>query len=84
MAAFLADPQNVFLLSVVLAVWTLPWKGWALWLAARRHEKIWFIVMLVLNTVAILEIIYIFFVAKRTDAVTPAEPADTDLATTRE
>ena len=49
----------------LLALWTLPWKGWALWLAARRQEKWWFIALLVLNTLALIEIIYIFFVAKR-------------------
>jgi hypothetical protein len=45
---------------VLLAVWTLPWKGVALWKAARNGSKAWFIVMLIVNTVAILEIIYIF------------------------
>ena len=49
----------------VLAVWELIWKGWALWLAARRGEKGWFVALLVLNTFAILPIIYIFAVAKR-------------------
>lgn len=50
-----------------LLIWTLVWTGWALWLAARRRELIWFIVLLVLNTAGILEIIYIFFIAKRSD-----------------
>lgn len=57
--------SNPWLLLTVL--WTLPWKGWALWLAARRKEKVWFIVLLVVNTLAILEIIYIFAIAKRSD-----------------
>ncbi len=50
---------------ILIALWALPWKGWALWLAAKRGEKWWFIALLVLNTVAILEIIYIFAIAKR-------------------
>jgi hypothetical protein len=48
-------------------LWTLAWKGWALWLAARRNENIWFIALLLINTLGILEIIYIFAIAKRSD-----------------
>lgn len=49
---------------VILALWTLVWKGWALWIAAKNDHKWWFIALLVLNTVAILEIIYIFAVGR--------------------
>jgi methionyl-tRNA synthetase len=49
-------------------VWTLLWKGWALYLAARRGEMVWFIVLLVVNTFGLLEIVYIFAVAKRSDS----------------
>jgi len=59
------DQLLLFILLVML--WTLPWKGWALWLSAKRGEKWWFIALLILNTFAILEIIYIFFIAKRND-----------------
>ena len=50
---------------VALAIWTLPWKGYALWLAAKRNQPRWFIVMIILNTVGLLEIFYIFFIAKK-------------------
>jgi membrane protein YdbS with pleckstrin-like domain len=50
---------------LLLLFWVLPWKGYALWLAARRGQTWWFIALLVVNTVAILEIIYIFFVVPR-------------------
>lgn len=56
--------ENQLLLSLV-ALWTLPWKGVALWKAARLNDRGWFIVLLVLNTVAILEILYIFIFSKR-------------------
>ena len=56
---------NNLWLMVALAMWTLPWKGVALWKAAKRQEMIWFIAILVLNTVAILEIFYIFFVSRK-------------------
>jgi methionyl-tRNA synthetase len=60
---------------MVLALWSLVWKGIALWYAARRGEKGWFTWLLVLNTLGILEIIYIFAVAKRSDKKPPAPAA---------
>ncbi|EKD56058.1 MAG: hypothetical protein ACD_58C00306G0007 [uncultured bacterium] len=48
----------------VMMLWSMVWKGLALWRAARRNENVWFIVLLVVNTVGILEIIYYFLVAK--------------------
>ena len=50
---------------LLLLAWVLPWKGYALWLASRRNQTWWFIALLVLNTVAILPIIYIFLIAPR-------------------
>jgi hypothetical protein len=46
-------------------IWAFSWKGVALWRAARNSHKKWFIVLLVVNTLAILEIIYIFFFSKK-------------------
>lgn len=50
-----------FILLFVL--WTLVWKGLALWHSARRGHYWWFVILLVVNTLGILEIIYLFFVA---------------------
>ncbi|MBI5644618.1 hypothetical protein HY970_00810 [Candidatus Kaiserbacteria bacterium] len=36
------------------------WKGLALWRSAHRNDMGWFIAFLVLNTLGILEIIYLF------------------------
>lgn len=47
-----------FLLPLV--VWSLFWKGWALWKAAKADSKPWFIALLVINTMGILDILYIF------------------------
>ncbi len=55
-----ADPLVIF----ILALWVLPWKGVALWKAARTKQLTWFIVLLVVNTLAILEILYIFVFSK--------------------
>lgn len=48
----------------VLFVWSLIWKGLALWRAARRSDKVWFVVFLIVNTLGILEIVYYFLIAK--------------------
>lgn len=48
-----------------IAIWTIPWKGVALWKSARNGHQGWFIVLLIVNTLAILEIIYIFFFSKK-------------------
>lgn len=52
------------LFYIVLLVWTLIWKGLALWKAARRNDSVWYIVLLILNTAGLLEIIYYFFIGK--------------------
>lgn len=50
---------NPILLAVIL-IWSLAWKGFALWKSARRNSPVWFVVLLVVNTFGILEILYIF------------------------
>ena len=50
---------------ILLAVaWTLVWKGLALWRSARLSQRNWFIAILIINTLGILEIVYLFFVSK--------------------
>jgi len=51
-------------LWVVIIVWSLAWEGWALWIAARNKHIAWFIILLLVHTLGILEIIYIFFIAR--------------------
>lgn len=58
------DTKTAILL-IFIAIWTIPWKGWALWKSARASDKIWFILLLIINTVGILEILYIFVFSKR-------------------
>ena len=52
-------------LIILLILWTIPWKGMALWKAAQLSQKKWFIILLVLNTFGILEIIYLRFIARK-------------------
>lgn len=56
----------VLLAPIVIAVvlWSVVWKGLALWHAGRRGQPWWFVIMLVVNTLGILEIIYLFGIAK--------------------
>mgnify|MGYP001618217791 CR=1 FL=1 len=56
--------QNEWLIYLLVA-WILPWKGVALWKAARLSQKKWFIALLILNTLAVLEILYIFIFSKK-------------------
>jgi len=59
--------QNSFWLYVIYLftiVWVLPWKGYALWTASRMGKKWWFIALLITDTFAILDIFFIFYVAK--------------------
>ncbi len=57
-----------FVFAVVL-IWSLVWKGMALWKSARSGSRIWFVVLLVVNTVGILEILYIYLFSKRSKPV---------------
>ena len=54
-----------WLLAILILAWTLPWKIMALWRAAKRGEKVWFIVLLVVNSLAILDILYIYVFSRR-------------------
>ncbi len=47
-----------------LLLWEGFWKGLTLWHSARRGQPWWFLILLVVNTVGILAIIYLFAVAK--------------------
>ena len=51
-------------LFLLVMFWSVAWKGLALWHAARRGEKWWFLAMLIINLLGILEIIYLFAVVK--------------------
>ncbi len=49
----------------VLYLWSILWKGLALWKASGLKQRNWFVAILVLNTIGILEIAYLFFFAKK-------------------
>lgn len=65
--------QNPWVIALA-AIWSLIWKGIALWKAAQRGQKAWYVVMLIVNTLGLLEIIYIFGVAKTAKVAEPNLP----------
>jgi uncharacterized membrane protein len=64
----LGDGMGSFSL-LLLIMWSLVWKGLALWKAARKGSKPWFVALLVINTVGILEILYLYVFSKKGEPV---------------
>jgi len=60
----LFTPLGTVVFSVLL-LWSLVWKGVALWKCGRNNQLVWFIVLLVVNTAGILEIIYILWFQRK-------------------
>jgi len=46
-------------LILVISVWETVWTGFAMWRAAKLRHVAWFVVFLLLNLLAIPEIIYL-------------------------
>ena len=62
-----ANPYGIRFLGpiiVLVIVWTLVWKAMALWRAARNGDKIWYLILLLVNTLGILEILYLYVFSK--------------------
>lgn len=53
---------------IFVVVWSLVWKGVALWKAACNNQKGWFIAVLLVNTVGILEMLYLKWGQRRQQA----------------
>jgi hypothetical protein len=49
---------------IILVIWETVWKAIAMWKAARNSHKIWYVCILIFNTVGILPIIYLTFFLK--------------------
>lgn len=55
--------KNPWALALLLT-WTIFWKGLALWRSAGKKQIIWFVLILVVNTMGLLEIVYVFYLNK--------------------
>ncbi len=49
----------------VLVAWSVAWKCYSVWIASKNNHKKWFVALLILNTAGILDMIYVFGVAKK-------------------
>jgi len=54
-----------FAIFLLVSLWSLAIKGYALWHAAREGQRTWYIALLVVNTFGILELAYLFFFRPR-------------------
>lgn len=63
------NPLLLVILLVAIGIWTLVWKGIALWKAGKAGHKIWFIAFIItsppfISELGILEMLYIFVFSK--------------------
>jgi hypothetical protein len=52
--------DTLLALIVLLVMWDLAWKAFALIKAAKAKDRFWFVAILVINSIGILPILYIF------------------------
>ncbi len=62
--AFLHPSGAQTVILTLIFAWSLFWKALSLWRSAKSDDKLWFIVLMVVNTVGLLEIAYIFYLSK--------------------
>jgi hypothetical protein len=55
----------IFAVFILVTVWSIIWKGFALYRAGANRSPAWFVVLLIFNTVGILEILYLFVFSKK-------------------
>jgi hypothetical protein len=66
LAEFLTSTEGVLTL-LFISLWTLVWKGVALYHAGKNRQKVWFVVLLLLNDLGILSMVYLrWFQRQRT------------------
>lgn len=70
--AYMLDATNTSMdyaaympLIVILMLWSIVWKGLALYRAGYNRSPWWFFFLLILNTLGILEILYLFVFGKK-------------------
>ncbi len=55
----------MWLVTSLAMVWSMAWKGVALWRAGRNAHLGWFIALFIINSLGILPIIYIFAFSRK-------------------
>jgi len=51
-------------LLTIMVIWSLVWMGIGMWVAARKRHVVWYVIFLLVHTLGILEILYIFVFSK--------------------
>jgi methionyl-tRNA synthetase len=75
---FTPEIASIFIpIILVVVLWTVVLKGYALWNSARNSQKWWFIVLLICNTLGILEIIYLIWFRTKKSPVVESAPVHT-------
>lgn len=69
----LLGASALLILALVFSLWSIVWMGLGLWHAAHNRQGWWFIAFLLIHTLGILEIIYLFRFRKDRDS-TPLLP----------
>lgn len=67
-AAIKSPDPLLIALFIALFIWQLFWKGVALWKTSQLKQRNWFIALFILipfNDLAILELVYLFWFAKK-------------------
>ena len=57
----MALPLGGLIVLIIAMAWTMVWTGIALWKSAKNNQIAWFIVLFLVNTLGILEIVYLAF-----------------------
>jgi hypothetical protein len=52
------------IVALIFVIWVTYWKFHAIWKAVHHNQKIWVVVFLLVNTLGILEILYIHVFSK--------------------
>ena len=70
---FFPNLATMWLVTSLVLAWSMAWKGVALWRAGRNAHLVWFIVLFIVNTLGILEIIYIFGFSRKKEVALSVE-----------
>ena len=61
MQVYLMTHPWIFWVIIFIIIWSIIWKGLALWKASKNNHLLIFIIILILNTLGIFEIIYLTY-----------------------
>ncbi|MEX2054426.1 MAG: DUF5652 family protein [Candidatus Colwellbacteria bacterium] len=58
--------QEQLALLVLVQLWDLVWKGFAMWKAARKRDIFWFVLLILINSAGLLPAFYLFYISEKT------------------